>query len=256
MNKNIFWIFIMTIAICITFSLKVYSDFFTKTEVLKILDKINYYNQTTNFTLDELNSILPHEEIIEINEEYITKTQIKKDVNSIINSYYAKNDNKVKEEFAANLESKLKDYDLTNANLKDLISDLTDTYYKNIFSINQYNKIKQLLPFKTKVNKLFKISFIGTIFIFLINIIRKKYIYIFDSLLTTGLIFIIPKVFMFFNNFIKNFYYYNNSFSYFIKSYCYQLINYYLYFGLILIFIGVLGLFMCNIYIKNVDLKR
>jgi len=256
MNRNIFWILLMTLSICLTFSLKIYADFFTQQDVLKILDKINYYDKTTSFTLDEVNSILPHEEIIEINEEYITKTKTKKYVNIIINSYYAKTDNKVKDEYKTNLEVKLKDYDLTNSNLKSLINDLTDTYYKNVFSINQFNKIKQLLPFKTKVNKLVKISLIITIFIFINNIIRKKYNSIFDSLIATGLIFIIPKVFIVFNNFIKNFYYYNNSFSYFIKSYCYQLINCYLYFGLLLIIIGFIGLFICNIYIKNIDLKN
>lgn len=256
MNKNIFWIFIMTMALCITFSLKIYDNFFTKQEVFKILDKINYYDKTTLFTLDELNSILPHEVIIEINEEYITKDQIKKDTNSIINSYYAKTDNEVKKDFIINLENKLKDYDLKDNNLITLMNDLTDTYYKNVFSINQFNKIKQLLPYKNKVNKLFKIILIGTIFVFFINLLRKKKIYIFDSFLATGLIFIIPKIFILLNNFLKNFYYYSNSFSHFIKSYCYQLINYYLYFGLILIFIGSLGMFICNIYTKNVDLKE
>lgn len=255
MNRNIIWIFTITVLISISFTLVIYADFFSEKEIIKVLENGNYYKIVQKNTLEELYNHMPRQELKKIYESYITDKKVKNDVLSLIKSYFEENDNKVKQEFADYLKEELKEYDINESNLKSLITELSDIYVKNLFSTDRLAKVEHILPFKTKITKVASISLLVTTIVVFVSFFFVKHIYIADAILATAVVFVLPKVFIYFHNFVKNFYYYNNSFSYFIKTYFYQLINLYFKVGLLLFIIGG-TIFLINIFLdKKVDLK-
>lgn len=255
MNRNIIWIFTITVLISISFTLVIYADFFSEKEIIKVLENGNYYKIVQKNTLEELYNHMPRQELKKIYESYITDKKVKNDVLSLIKSYFEENDNKVKQEFADYLKEELKEYDINESNLKSLITELSDIYVKNLFSTDRLAKVEHILPFKTKITKVASISLLVTTIVVFVSFFFVKHIYIADAILATAIVFVLPKVFIYFHNFVKNFYYYNNSFSYFIKTYFYQLINLYFKVGLLLFIIGG-TIFLINIFLnKKVDLK-
>lgn len=255
MNRNIIWIFTITVLISISFTLVIYADFFSEKEIIKVLENGNYYKIVQKNTLEELYNHMPRQELKKIYESYITDKKVKKDVLSLIKSYFEENDNKVKQEFADYLKEELKEYDINESNLKSLITELSDIYVKNLFPTDRLAKVEHILPFKTKITKVASISLLVTTIVVFVSFFFVKHIYIADAILATAIVFVLPKVFIYFHNFVKNFYYYNNSFSYFIKTYFYQLINLYFKVGLLLFIIGG-TIFLINIFLdKKVDLK-
>ena len=255
MNRNIIWIFTITVLISISFTLVIYADFFSEKEIIKVLENGNYYKIVQKNTLEELYNHMPRQELKKIYESYITDKKVKKDVLSLIKSYFEESDNKVKQEFADYLKEELKEYDINESNLKSLITELSDIYVKNLFPTDRLAKVEHILPFKTKITKVASISLLVTTIVVFVCFFFVKHIYIADAILATATIFVLPKVFIYFHNFVKNFYYYNNSFSYFIKTYFYQLINLYFKVGLLLFIIGG-TIFLINIFLnKKVDLK-
>lgn len=255
MNRNIIWIFTITVLISISFTLVIYADFFSEKEIIKVLENGNYYKIVQKNTLEELYNHMPRQELKKIYESYITDKKVKNDVLSLIKSYFEENDNKVKQEFADYLKEELKEYDINESNLKSLITELSDIYVKNLFSTDRLAKVEHILPFKTKITKVASISLLVTTIVVFVSFFFVKHIYMADAILATAIVFVLPKVFIYFHNFVKNFYYYNNSFSYFIKTYFYQLINLYFKVGLLLFIIGG-TIFLINIFLnKKVDLK-
>lgn len=255
MNRNIIWIFTITVLISISFTLVIYADFFSEKEIIKVLENGNYYKIVQKNTLEELYNHMPRQELKKIYESYITDKKVKNDVLSLIKSYFEENDNKVKQEFADYLKEELKEYDINESNLKSLITELSDIYVKNLFPTDRLAKVEHILPFKTKITKVASISLLVTTIVVFVSFFFVKHIYIADAILATAIVFVLPKVFIYFHNFVKNFYYYNNSFSYFIKTYFYQLINLYFKVGLLLFIIGG-TIFLINIFLnKKVDLK-
>ena len=223
----------LSILIIVTFSLVVYSRSISKNGILKNLDDINYYDYTYNDVIDKLEKELPNKDLAYMYNKYVTREQIKKDIETILSSYYSNKDNNVKKDFYDNV---IKNFDSQNdENVKLLVNNFTSVYYNDLFRIDKVMKKLSL----GSINK-------GIIFVLLVVTIffivsGRRDISIYNSFLVSGLVFLVPKVFIILKDVLKNFYYYNNTLSYFIKMCGYNIIDLYLKSGLILIAIGLTG---------------
>ena len=234
MLKNIFFVILLSILLTFSFTFIMYSRMFSKNGILKELDNINYYHYTYNDLNQKLELELPDSSLKYVYSAYLNEKQIKKDISKILDQ-----NDKIKENFKKNVLTKIGKSEASN----NLANKLANTYYNNLFRIDKLN-IKA--EFKN-INLLTIISLFLTIFIILK--IKDK-ITVFNSLIVTGILFILPKLFIHFKNILTNFYYYNNTLSYLIKMYSYSIINIYFKYGLIFLIIGFLGFtihFLCKL---------
>lgn len=254
MIKKIAIVVTLTMLIMLSFFLKIYSNFFTLEEVIEVLEDNNYYEVALENTQAELNSLLPHDDVIQITKEYLTESQVKTDVLTLVESHFKKEENQVQEKFKTNLAEKLKKYGLNAKDLQILTKEAGELYVQHLFPTNELKKIEKLLFMQEKADEIFAFVLLATIIMMLIFLFMKKIMYIGNSLISSGVIFIIPKIFIVFNNFVKNFYYYNHSFSYFIRSYCDYLINLVFSIGIILVILGTIILILSAKFDNKVDL--
>ena len=240
MIKNVFLTILLSFLILISFFFMIYSKVLNQKALLNELNKIDYYSYVYNELKDNLESELQNIELSHIYESYINQSQIKKDINEIVNSYYNNESNSVKANFYNYL---LDNFDNVNdEHVKTLATNLSNTYYNNLFGIDKLDKLLTKLPFKTNIKLITIFSLFVTIFLLMTTFFSKNNISFYNSLIISGIIFIVPKLFIQVKNILANFYYYNKSFSYFIRMRGYTLINTYFRYGFIILIIGLLGL--------------
>jgi len=239
MIKRLIMTILLSILIIISFILMSYSRLLSETEVLNKLDEMNYYDYAYKEINSKLELELPNKDLSYVYKDYVTKERIKEDVRSILDNYYNKENDSIKSNFYNNVIKKFKNNG--DNNIKSLVNSLSDTYYNNLFRIDKLNKVIKFLPLKDSSKGLSFVLLAVTIFL-IISFIKDISIY--NSFVVSGLIFLMPKIFIHFKNIIKNFYYYNNTLSYFIKMYGYNIINTYFKYGLILLAIGLIGIFI------------
>ncbi len=237
MIKKLLLTIILSVLIIVSFTLMLYSKLLAESEILKQLDEMNYYDYAYKDITSKLEQELPNNELKYVYDKYVTKDKIKSDIKSILDNYYNKENDSIEKEFYNNVFKNFGSKD--NENIKSLCNTLANTYYNNLFKIDKLSKIIKLLPFKNASKGLAFVFLAATIFLI---VLFHKNIAIYNSFIVTGILFLIPKLFILLKDIIKNFYYYNNTLSYFIKMYGYNIINTYFKYGLILLIVGVIGL--------------
>ena len=249
MIKKIFLTFILTSLIVLSFALTAYTSLFTKSEIKKVLKKTSYYDYTYKYISDALEMELPNEELDYAFSSYL-KEELNNDIDTTINNYFAKKNNKeIEEKFKQNLDLKLEKYN-NNSNIESLKKDLTTVYINNIMTIYKIDKIK--LNFRNKAKIMSYIMPLITLALIIFLTFKDKEV-VFNAFISTGILFILPKSYLIFDNFFTDFYFYNKTFSYFITNYIYYLFNKYFIIGLILI---ILPLILKYVILKNAKLNK
>ena len=245
MIKKILITSLISILIVVSFTLMLYSKVLSESEILKQLDEMNYYEYVYKDIMEKLEVELPNKDLAYIYNKYVTKDQIRKDVKNILDNYYTKSNTNIKKEFYNNIIKNFKNQN--DENIKSLVNVLANTYYNNLFRTDKFDQAIKLLPLKDSSRGLAFISLIAAI------ILIAKYIKeidVYNSFIVSGIVFLIPKIFIILRDVLKNFYYFNNSLSYFIKMYGYSIINTYFKYGILLIIIGLIG-FIIQLFRKD-----
>lgn len=236
MIKKIFLTFILTGLIALSFALRSYTSLFTEKEIRNVLKKTSYYDYTYKYIVDALKMELPSEELDYVFTSYL-KEELNNDINAIVNNYFAKKDSKdIEKKFRQNLDLELERYN-NNSNIESLKEDLTNAYINNIMPIAKLDKVK--LPFRYKAKIMSYIMSLVTIILIIFLMFKNENV-VFNSFISIGIFFILPKICLFFNDLFADFYFYNKTFSYFIVNYIYYLFNKYFIIGLISIFSPVI----------------
>ncbi len=238
MVKRIIFITLITFLILVSLSFVVYSKIFNKNQIVQEFNRINYYDYVYKEINKNLELELPNSELSYLYFNYLTISQVKKDINVVLDSYLSKKDNDVKTKFYNNIINNFENKN--DAYVKELAKRLSNTYYSGLFSFDKLDKFIEKLPYRNISKKVAIVSLFITILIILLSI-KKDLIDISISFITSGIIFIIPKIFIHFKNILLNFYYYNKSLSYFIKNYIFHLINIFFKIGFILMILGLIG---------------
>ena len=238
MIKKILLTIIMSILIPITFLFIIYSSIFTEKDILNNLEETNYYEHVYNDIKEKLKMELPNDELSYVYDNYLSIDQIKKDIKTILENYYIKSKDGIEKEF---YDYVIAHFDQTDNHIKSLASSLSKIYYNNLFSIDQLDSVISKLPLKNSARA---ISFVLIFISILIIAIFIKNIGIYNSFIISGLLLVLPKLFVTIDDILINFYYYNNSLSYFVKNYAYSIINQLSTYGFILLVIGLIGQIM------------
>lgn len=258
MIKKIIITILLSLMLIFTFSSIIYANILTKNDVIEVIDDINYYDIINEDLTKKLANSLPNDELAYVYTKYVNLDTIKKDISFLLDNYDHNiyDYSEVKKRFYQNVINELSDYDQNNQNVIELANDLSNIYANNILPTKQLSKISDKLPFKEISENIAILTLLITILTLLICIFLTKQNYIYNSMLTTGILFIIPTIFIKFNNFVSNLYYYSNSFSIFIKNYFYSVINNYFIIGSILIVLALIGNVLTYIYRKKIDLNN
>lgn len=245
MMKKILITSIISILIVVSFTLMLYSKVLSEKEILRQLDEMNYYDYAYKDIIDKLELELPNKDLAYIYNKYVTKDQIKKDVKTILDNYYIKGNNNIKKEFYNNVIKNFKNQ--KDENVKSLVNTLADVYYNNLFRTDKFDQAIKMLPLKNSSKGL---AFISLVIAIVLIAKYIKEIDVYNSFIVSGIAFLVPKVIITLRDVLKNFYYYNNSLSYFIKMYGYNIISTYLKYGVLLLIIGVTG-FVIQLFHKD-----
>ena len=111
--------------------------------------------------------------------------------------------------------------------------------------ISKLDKLK--LPFRYKAKIMSYIMPLITLALIIFLTFKDKEV-VFNAFISTGILFILPKSYLIFDNFFTDFYFYNKTFSYFITNYIFFFII-----GLILI---ILPLILKYVILKNAKLNK
>ena len=236
MLKRLILTVTLSIFICVSFTLMLYSKVLSENDILDVLDNIDYYDYAYKDIMKKLEVELPNSDLTYVYDKYITKDKIKKDIKNILDNYYIKENNNIKKEFYEVVFKNFGSKD--DENIKSLVNNLSDIYYNNLFRIDKLDGYIKKLPLKESSRGWAFVTLAITIFLI---ISFRKEIIIYNAFIADGLIFLLPKIFIIFKDVLKNFYYYNNNMSYFIKMYGYNIINIYFKYGLVLLVIGIIG---------------
>ena len=227
---------ILSFLIIISFTLMLYSRILSENAILASLDEIGYYDYAKEDIMKKLEMELPNKELKFSYDKYVTKELIKKDIKTILNNYYNKSDNNIKKDFYDNV---IINFNESDENIKSLVNNLASTYYNNLFRVDKLDKVIDDLPLKDSYRGFSFVFFTATLLLIALFIENTS---VYNSFIASGFIFLIPKALVKLSDVLKDFYYYNNSLSYFIKMYSYNIIDTYFKYGIVLIVIGLIGL--------------
>jgi len=242
MFKRIIITLLLSALILLSFTLIIYSNLFTEKDILDKLDEMDYYNYVYQDIDNKLKLELPNDDLTYIYENYLSKEQLTKDIKTIIENYYINEKDDIKEEFQ---DYVLMHFEKNDDYTKELAKSLAQTYYNNLFRIDKLDIIISRLPFKKSMKAISLIMIFVTISLTILSI---KNIGVCNSFVVSGILFVIPKIFLNFKNILIDFYYFNENLSYFIKMYIYSIINTYAKYGFILLVIGLIILIIHFIY--------
>ena len=235
MIKKLALTVVFSLLIIISFTLILYSRVTSENDILNKMEEMNYYDYAYENIMSKLELELPNNELSFVYNKYVTKDRIKSDIKSILDNYYNNEHNGIKKEFH---DAVLKEFSKHDENIESLVNNLTNTYYNNLFRIDKLNTAIKKTPLKNASKALAFVTLAATIFLAILFI---KNIALYNSFIISGIVFLIPKLFILFKDIIKDFYYYNDTLSYFFKMYGYSIINTYFKCGLIFIVIGLVG---------------
>lgn len=243
--KNIISIilaFLLMLSILLTVALQIVSStILNKDYIFGKLDEANYYNNVYEQIKDSLAGYIgPSGLDEEVLENIYTREQVKEDINLIINNIYENKDDKIntediKEKLQNNIEASVGSGLLTKENKKsieDFIDKIADEYVQNISHDPYFEKVGMIInKVKDMIGKvegiIIFVPIILAVVILLLNIkqISSAIRFIAISILTSGVIGIVIKVFLETKINISNILIINDSFSEVIKNVINSILN-------------------------------
>lgn len=234
--------FLLMLSILLTVALQIVSStILNKDYIFGKLDEANYYNNVYEQIKDSLAGYIgPSGLDEEVLENIYTREQVKEDINLIINNIYENKDDKIntediKEKLQNNIEASVGSGLLTKENKKsieDFIDKIADEYVQNISHDPYFEKLGIIMnKAKDIVGKvdgiIIFVPIILAVVILLLNIkqISSAIRFISISILTSGLIGIVIKVFLETKINISNILIINDSFSEVIKNVINSILN-------------------------------
>lgn len=243
--KNIISIilaFLLMLSILLTVALQIVSStILNKDYILGKLDEANYYNNVYEQIKDSLAGYIgPSGLDEEVLENIYTREQVKEDINLIINNIYENKNDKIntediKEKLQNNIEASVGSGLLTKENrnsIEDFIDKIADEYVQNISHDPYFEKVGMIInKVKDMIGKvegiIIFVPIILAVVILLLNIkqISSAIRFIAISILTSGVIGIVIKVFLETKINISNILIINDSFSEVIKNVINSILN-------------------------------
>ena len=206
------------------------------------LVKINYYEDAYNNIILNIDQTIQNKEIKKLYKEYINKDIVKRDIKKIIKN---KNYNISHYEDFYKVMSNYTDDLKVCENYTKVIDKI---YSDNIFSIREYKLLNKL--YLDNTNFLMYILFLITIIIilqFIIFIINKNLKYNILSLFSSGILMIIPFIYINITQIFKSFIYTNMYYTNFLLCIINSIKNLLCLFGLFIIVI----ISVCRFYKKR-----
>ena len=234
--------FLLMLSILLTVALQIVSTtILNKDYILGKLDEANYYNNVYEQIKDSLAGYIgPSGLDEEVLENIYTREQVKEDINLIINNIYENKNDKIntediKEKLQNNIEASVGSGLLTKENKKsieDFIDKIADEYVQNISHDPYFEKVGMIInKVKDMIGKvegiIIFVPIILAVVILLLNIkqISSAIRFIAISILTSGVIGIVIKVFLETKINISNILIINDSFSEVIKNVINSILN-------------------------------
>ena len=234
--------FLLMLSILLTVALQIVSStILNKDYIFGKLDEANYYNNVYEQIKDSLAGYIgPSGLDEEVLENIYTREQVKEDINLIINNIYENKDDKIntediKEKLQNNIEASVGSGLLTKENrnsIEDFIDKIADEYVQNISHDPYFEKLGIIMnKAKDIVGKvdgiIIFVPIILAVVILLLNIkqISSAIRFISISILTSGLIGIVIKLFIEAKINISNILIINDSFSEVIKNVINSILN-------------------------------
>ena len=234
--------FLLMLSILLTVALQIVSTtILNKDYILGKLDEANYYNNVYEQIKDSLAGYIgPSGLDEEVLENIYTREQVKEDINLIINNIYENKNDKIntediKEKLKNNIEASVGSGLLTKENrnsIEDFIDKIADEYVQNISHDPYFEKVGTIInKAKDVVGKvegiIIFVPIILAVVILLLNIkqISSAIRFIAISILTSGVIGIVIKVFLETKINISNILIINDSFSEVIKNVINSILN-------------------------------
>ena len=234
--------FLLMLSILLTVALQIVSTtILNKDYILGKLDEANYYNNVYEQIKDSLAGYIgPSGLDEEVLENIYTREQVKEDINLIINNIYENKNDKIntediKEKLQNNIEASVGSGLLTKENrnsIEDFIDKIADEYVQNISHDPYFEKVGMIInKVKDMIGKvegiIIFVPIILAVVILLLNIkqISSAIRFISISILTSGLIGIVIKLFIEAKINISNILIINDSFSEVIKNVINSILN-------------------------------
>lgn len=234
--------FLLMLSILLTVALQIVSTtILNKDYILGKLDEANYYNNVYEQIKDSLAGYIgPSGLDEEVLENIYTREQVKEDINLIINNIYENKNDKIntediKEKLQNNIEASVGSGLLTKENrnsIEDFIDKIADEYVQNISHDPYFEKVGMIInKVKDMIGKvegiIIFVPIILAVVILLLNIkqISSAIRFIAISILTSGVIGIVIKVFLETKINISNILIINDSFSEVIKNVINSILN-------------------------------
>lgn len=234
--------FLLMLSILLTVALQIVSTtILNKDYILGKLDEANYYNNVYEQIKDSLAGYIgPSGLDEEVLENIYTREQVKEDINLIINNIYENKNDKIntediKEKLQNNIEASVGSGLLTKENrnsIEDFIDKIADEYVQNISHDPYFEKVGMIInKVKDMIGKvegiIIFVPIILAVVILLLNIkqISSAIRFISISILTSGVIGIVIKVFLETKINISNILIINDSFSEVIKNVINSILN-------------------------------
>ena len=269
--KNIISIilaFLLMLSILLTVALQIVSStILNKDYIFGKLDEANYYNNVYEQIKDSLAGYIgPSGLDEEVLENIYTREQVKEDINLIINNIYENKDDKIntediKEKLQNNIEASVGSGLLTKENKKsieDFIDKIADEYVQNISHDPYFEKLGIIMnKAKDIVGKvdgiIIFVPIILAVVILLLNIkqISSAIRFIAISILTSGVIGIVIKVFLETKINISNILIINDSFSEVIKNVISSILNSINTISIIGIIVSIVVIILTNVIKVN-----
>ena len=260
--------FLLMLSILLTVTVQIVSTtILNKDYILGKLDEANYYNNVYEQIKDSLAGYIgPSGLDEEVLENIYTREQVKEDINLIINNIYENKDDKIntediKEKLQNNIEASVGSGLLTKENrnsIEDFIDKIADEYVQNISHDPYFEKLGIIMnKAKDIVGKvdgiIIFVPIILAVVILLLNIkqISSAIRFISISILTSGLIGIVIKLFIEAKINISNILIINDSFSEVIKNVISSILNSINTISIIGIIVSIVVIILTNVIKVN-----
>ena len=234
--------FLLMLSILLTVIVQIVSTtILNKDYILGKLEEANYYNNVYEQIKDSFEGYIGPSGLDEsVLENIYTRDQVKEDINLIINNIYENKNNKIntediEEKLQKNIESSVETRILTKEtqkSIEDFIDKIADEYVQNISHDPYFEKLGIIMnKAKDIVGKvdgiIIFVPIILAVVILLLNIkqISSAIRFIAISILTSGVIGIVIKVFLETKINISNILIINDSFSEVIKNVINSILN-------------------------------
>lgn len=169
------------------------------------LENGNYYHKIYGTILSKVDDYIVNTEVMQLYKDYLSVDMIKKDINDTITNIYKNKDYKISryDEFYKIIN----DYSKDDTISKKYAEGINKIYSNNLFPDNELNIIHKLYVSSTNVLFIIVVALLLSLGLsLLLFIINKNFKFHLISILATGIILILPnifiKIFGIFDNFI------------------------------------------------------